>query len=316
MLEPTFFEISAATLCAERIGLMENNGLVLLSDAEDRLVDLADVLPHILGTRCQWRNEVSKTFLDLEIELHRRADESEFTIFITSVPITYHKYSYMGILRFKRAAWGGRTSAEGNPSSGSLAEALKTIALDEIQRRHASESFRSTFTELAPRELLYRAAERLLLDVGKTHNLDAFRTTWVFHEILAISTLRYERRESTARLLLTADPDPPLRVRLHDPVGLGDHRAARKILEMASNEAPAIGTFEQILGLGDVQSSRSRALEVRFNGFHSWTILYEEQPLMSVTAGVPRLPRGRLNEDEFRATMPFCLSSRAWSSTP
>lgn len=211
------------------------------------------------------------------------------------------------IWRFPKAAWRRAVGRPGHEEY-SLPARLAHLTLQEIERTKCP--YPQDANTLTPQELLHRAAERSLFARAEACGIDPFQVSGIFHDLLAISALRYERRETAARVILSANPPEPS-VRFVTPVELGDHRAARRVLETARHDLPAIGTFEQLLGLADAPPATRDAIDVRFDGFHAWSVHSDGARLFSVVAGVPRLPRGRLDRDELASTIKFTFGDEA-----
>lgn len=112
-----------------------------------------------------------------------------------------------------------------------------------------------------------------------------------------ISLMRYERDEGVGRMLLIDKEHPQLHYifRLETPVPLRDPRWARKILEMATDDAAVIADTKQIHGIGMLDSLHDSddedAFWIDFVGHHQWDLRKGERVLMRTRYGVPKLPQ-------------------------
>jgi sensor domain DACNG-containing protein/sensor domain DACNH-containing protein len=130
----------------------------------------------------------------------------------------------------------------------------------------------------------------------------------------AVSSLQYEGRPGTGRIVV-AQPDTPavgVELKLKHPVGLRDTRAVRKLIESSGTGADLLSNGEEAYGLGSVNSDYDPTTETVFiiemvtRG--TWDLSHDGHTLMSVRDGIARLPYLPLNiqilQDAIERTLP------------
>jgi enoyl-CoA hydratase/carnithine racemase len=124
-----------------------------------------------------------------------------------------------------------------------------------------------------------------------------------------ISSLRYEGGAGTGGLVVCRTDHPGLRpvLTLADPVPLTEYHAARKLLELASEDTFLFTDSYQIFGLGTLADDYEPHLEdlfvVRFTRHHVWELWHAQSPLMRVAHNEPRLPRRKIDLNSFLDTV-------------
>jgi hypothetical protein len=95
----------------------------------------------------------------------------------------------------------------------------------------------------------------------------------LFEQFNSISSLMYEGTKGTGRLLLVNPESPAIDydLRLIDPVPFREHRWARKILQMASDDIMLVANCEKIHGLGKLKENYDSAQQELLL-LISWTI--------------------------------------------
>jgi len=145
-------------------------------------------------------------------------------------------------------------------------------------------------------EVLRAAAVRLMLNPALTSGYGEGHARRLFFDCNSISYLRYERLESTGRLLLTPPGHPNVRTLLQQrlPLRMSEHRAVRKLLEMASDEVCVLGDGYRVYGLarleGRYDEERQDLYTVRFVGQSHWEFLHGDHLMMRVVDGQPWMP--------------------------
>lgn len=115
-----------------------------------------------------------------------------------------------------------------------------------------------------------------------------------------ISATRYERRVGRGRIVVARPDHPALRykIRLADPISLGEPQWTRKLLEMASDGIALISDSASVVGLGVVTEEYDARAEdlfvVEFVDHYKWELQHAGAVLMRVEYGVPGLPRPAL----------------------
>ena len=97
-----------------------------------------------------------------------------------------------------------------------------------------------------------------------------------------------------------------LQVELKNKVPLSNHKLARKIIEISSDNLCCVcqggempGVNNGVVGFGTFESES--LFRVEFVGTHKWDLFFGEKLMMQVAYGVPFLPLKRLDEGLFRS---------------
>ena len=156
---------------------------------------------------------------------------------------------------------------------------------------------------------LVRAAGRDLMETPAWCGRNPTGSHGLFQAFNAISSLRYEGEESSGEIVLCRreHPNVEIVIEFRTPVALHSFRAARKLLEMAKDGLCLVSDSCVINGLGRVRGSYDCNTEdlfvARFRGHHTWELLHNNRSLMSVSYGLPRLPKKSLEKRKFFSDM-------------
>jgi hypothetical protein len=130
--------------------------------------------------------------------------------------------------------------------------------------------------------------------------------TPLYEALNEVSTMRYEQRIGVGHMLLACRDTTGIKRKftLSRPVGLDQHRAVRKLLELSSDKRLALLTDGQdIYGLGSLTDDYDPVSESVFSvtilGQGNWEISHCEQSLLHVQYGRPKLPHPRLDREHF-----------------
>ncbi|HLW01618.1 MAG TPA: diadenylate cyclase [Ktedonobacterales bacterium] len=130
--------------------------------------------------------------------------------------------------------------------------------------------------------------------------------TPLYEALNEVSTMLYEQRVGVGHMLLAhRDVSGVNRTfTLGQPVGLGEHRAVRKLLELSRGKELALLTDgQEIYGLGSIGDEYNPASESVFSitvpGQGTWEIYHGEQSLLRAEYGQPKLPYARLEREHF-----------------
>jgi hypothetical protein len=151
-----------------------------------------------------------------------------------------------------------------------------------------------------------RAAGRVLLRTPAIVAGNAAGADGFFQTCHRLSTMHYEGRAGSGQMIVAEARHPNVlaEITLRDRIDLRDHRAVRKILELTGSGLAVLSDSSHVHGLGRVLGAYERAseslFEVWFRSHAAWELAHAGGVLMTVTDGYPRLPRGALDEDEFR----------------
>ena len=116
-----------------------------------------------------------------------------------------------------------------------------------------------------------------------------------------ISSLTYERSGAKGHLVIT-DTDNlvnKLKVTLQNPVGLGEARSVRKMLELTDETTALISDGQAILGLGECISAPDVA-RIVIEGHATWSLSISDKALIRVAYEHATLPKQILDKDLFR----------------
>ncbi len=198
-----------------------------------------------------------------------------------------------------------------------VAPSLISAAIFEYMRWCTEElgkptvGFSSTFMGVGGRTLLRDAGASLAMSVaalatgfdvdhiGGWHGL--------YDSCCAISSLPYEGLETRATIYIARPSHPSLRYKLRfaTPAQLADHRASRKLLEIARSADALVSDGTSVYGVAARERepvwSREDFFEVVFSGRLIWELRHGPHVLMQVVNGIPRLDWLTADERHFRA---------------
>jgi hypothetical protein len=136
-----------------------------------------------------------------------------------------------------------------------------------------------------------------------------------FDALNLISSMHQEGEKAGGEMLIVTHehPDFLMPIAFKDWVSLRDHRAARKILEMAQTRNVLepdeekrfylLTTGESIYGIGrmnkDYDREYSEIYTIRFTGHYSWELIHDGHVMMEVHYGHPSLPKKRIDKKVF-----------------
>jgi hypothetical protein len=128
----------------------------------------------------------------------------------------------------------------------------------------------------------------------------------LFEACNTISSLRYEGAEGVGQLVVAPEDHPGVvkDIELLTPIPITDLRAARKMLELASDQQCLLCDSANVYALGHIATTYDPAREnlfvIKFLQYHMWELWHDRAPLMRVTYGEPRLPRPEFDVDVFK----------------
>jgi hypothetical protein len=128
----------------------------------------------------------------------------------------------------------------------------------------------------------------------------------LFEACNTISSLRYEGAEGVGQLVVAPEdhPDVVKDIELLAPIPVTDLRAARKMLELASDQQCLLCDSANVFALGHINKTYDPAREnifvIKFLQHHMWELWHAQAPLMRVTYGEPRLPRTEFDVEVFK----------------
>ena len=130
--------------------------------------------------------------------------------------------------------------------------------------------------------------------------------TDLFRNCSNISSLRYERVNSSGRIVIAARNHSSIiqDVSFKSPVAIKNWRTARKLLEMTSQSTALHTDATEIFGLVGIDAYNGTAedlYEVQVVDQHHWELLHHGRVLMTVKFGIPELPKPRFDDEAFRS---------------
>jgi hypothetical protein len=148
--------------------------------------------------------------------------------------------------------------------------------------------------------------------LGKTlqRAVGNWSTENLFRACNMISSLLYEGGESRGSLIVSRGNHPNLKTALSlcEPVPLSDYRRVRKLLEIASERFNLLCGASGIYGFGMLNGQPYAEAEedlfvIKFDGHYRWRLSHAGRELMSVSYGLPTLPKGLMDEGQFKTTV-------------
>lgn len=155
-------------------------------------------------------------------------------------------------------------------------------------------------------DVLRRAGSHLMKTVKKAAENGGPEN--LFRACNVISSLPYEGVEGRGSLIVSRRDHPSLKtaLSLREPVQLSDYRRVRKLLEIASENFNLLCDASGVYGFGMLNERTYIEAEedlfvIKFGGHYQWRLDHAGKELMSVSYGLPTLPKGLLDEEEFKA---------------
>jgi hypothetical protein len=153
---------------------------------------------------------------------------------------------------------------------------------------------------------LMRAAGKALMTTAALAGGEPEGVHGLLHACNIVSAMRYEGAETAGRLVVARRGHPGIEVTmtLAAPVPLREYRAVRKLLEISSSEIGLLSDSASVYGLGQVGRTYDPRDEsvftVQFTSHDTWELQHAGHLLMRAIYGQPQLPRGLLDEANFR----------------
>lgn len=166
-------------------------------------------------------------------------------------------------------------------------------------------------------ELLRAAGNRLLSGVVlRTDWSRAVGTEQLFSACNSISSLLYEQSVAKGTLLLARKEHSAVakKIQFSSSHPLTNHKASRRLLELASDDLCLHTNSEEVFGLAAVeeyQSEMEDMFKVCVLGNHLWELCHADRPLMRVHYGLPSLPHPSFDEHKLRHDLPRIFTNIA-----
>ncbi len=122
----------------------------------------------------------------------------------------------------------------------------------------------------------------------------------LFRFISEVSSLTYERSGAKGHLVVAGRDNltNKLRVTIQNPVGLGEARSVRKMLELTDETTALLTDGRSIYGLGETVSAPDVA-KIAIEGHAKWSLSIDDTALMKVAYEHATLPKQILDKDLF-----------------
>lgn len=217
-------------------------------------------------------------------------------------------YEIFVVLQFDEDTYNSfyHLNAKNNLSRKSLLDSVIWVllgeSLDTMYRPRASAYSQEISTD--KKEILRIAASEFIGSViftaSKAHG------TWEFFNICNyISSLKYEGDASVGKMIICKEDHPNLDIalKLTTPIGLGEFRKVRKLLEIASENLFLYSNGNEILGIakqkGTYDAKNEDLLIVNFRGSHKWELIHDNNIMMIVEYTNPNIPKFKINKEIF-----------------
>lgn len=258
------------------------------------------------------------------------ADAADGFLSIAGVMRRVADHFVLPVVRVRRAALEATPRVERDVLEGNVRapkgfveaviECLLSDASNELAREHPGE-----LTSWAQRDYqaLLRLAASLFLDRVAFSTRNESALGGLLDRVNAIAVLPYEGSPARGRLVLASREHPSLRrtVAFLDGVSLRDPKAARKTLQVVSDEGLLWCSGEILIGLAvnaaAYDATHEDRFEVAFTGAARWQLLHANRSLLELEHGAPRLPRPRVDRTAFAtrvgARLPAATIEPLWA---
>lgn len=157
-------------------------------------------------------------------------------------------------------------------------------------------------------EMLRTAGKRLMYTPARASRVRQ-GAEGLFNACNTIASMRYEGAEGVGKMLVAhrGHPNVAVVLELSTPVLMKDHRAVRKLLEIASNDTCLLTDAFRMYGFGNVagqyDQGRADLFIINFTEHYTWELLHADHMLMRVRYGQPRLPQQLISQAQFQSTL-------------
>ncbi|MCC2546357.1 DNA integrity scanning protein DisA nucleotide-binding domain protein [Hymenobacter sp. BT175] len=219
-----------------------------------------------------------------------------------ALPVSVHGYLVFVVLQLSAEAYGSYYSlpTQGTTRPGSLVNAAVYEFLQDCSR-----ALRESETD-EDRPILDRDYNEVLRAAGRRFMLRAAAGTHGLYDACnGVAALRHEGDEGIGTMLVAkrhhAAVVPVLT--LETPIPLRDHRSIRKLLELSEGRTALVTDASDVFGLGYLVEPSDPNYEptfvIHFTKHYSWELSHDGQVMMKVVSNTPRLPQGKVDENNF-----------------
>jgi len=260
----------------------------------------------------------SKKNAIIDIITHNSSDE---IVSFISWPAEIEGYLVFAILQLNSTAYNNhyslkikkvkeRFSIETSLLNGVINEFLN-LCTEELNKKLPGSDF---FSERKKEEIIRAAGESLMYTpawAGKNvHGLHG-----LFEHCNIISSLKYEKEESYGKMIMGAKnhPNIDLILEFSNPIYIDNYRGIRKVLEIARDDLSLLCDSVSVYGLGKIKdiydSSKENLFQIHFIKHYTWNLYHDENLLMHVEYGVPKINKKPINEEKLKLDMKRIFSS-------
>lgn len=166
-------------------------------------------------------------------------------------------------------------------------------------------------------ETLRSAASSLMTGIVwriDKHRLEGMHT--LFNSCNTIASLHYERQAGSGSIILARSDHSAIHreVTFQTPTDMTKTRAARKLLELASDELSLHSDSEQLYGLATIGAhdpADEDLFTVSILDHHHWELAHAGRPLMRVKYGQPNLPKPPFDAARLRSDLKRLFTGNA-----
>lgn len=251
-----------------------------LRSAIQKTVD-SDSLGKNIISFCSYPVEVNGFMVSVVLELNKKVYESHYKLSKTTV---YERY----------------------PIATSLIDATInkyltacSTALNQFEPGNSIGIFEKEYDEIV------RSAGKSLMVTPAWAGNAISGINGLFEACNLISSQKYEGEEALGGLIIAREdhPNVHMQLSLKNPVYIQNHRAVRKLLELARGEHFLVTDSNLIYGIGEVKGTYNSCDEdlfiVNFRGHYFWSLSHAGNILMNVKYRQPSLPQSPINKGKF-----------------
>jgi DisA bacterial checkpoint controller nucleotide-binding len=248
----------------------------------------------------------------------RRAVELELTplaaadgkVVFCALPVLINGYLIMAVLQLSAETFNSYYRLPGDASYEHRAPSLLFAVVREFLLECSKALRGSDLDQEEDRPILDRDYNELLRSSARRFmHGPAGGNHGLYDACNGVAGLRHEGSEVHGTMLISRRNHPAVVpvLTLEAPVALRDHRSIRKLLEMSEGRTSLVSDAAHVFGLGYLTEPTDPLYEplfqVRFTTHHNWELSFADHVMMRVVSGTPRLPKGRINEQTFAATV-------------
>ena len=203
----------------------------------------------------------------------------------------------------------------------SLLDAVAVCFMDYCWELLPQSFANSGFVDFPPIEAMLKQAGRCFMHTPAYPCDNLMEVGDIFYMCNVISTLTYERSDSRGVMILSRKHH----MNVEQSVAFGEsksaqnYRVVRKLLQLPKSDEALLCDSVEIYGIGRISEGYDHADEdlfcIEFVGHAKWRLVHAGVPLMHVEYGVPCLPSGRRQVEQFAETFERLFADATPEST-